>query len=35
MPVLGVPLLASGTVLGVLHVSTLTPRRFTEQDAEL
>ena len=32
---LGVPLLAGGTVLGVLHVGTLTPRRFTEQDAQL
>ena len=32
---LGVPLVAEGSVLGVLHVGTLTPRRFTEQDAEL
>jgi phosphoserine phosphatase RsbU/P len=32
---LGVPLVAAGTVLGVLHVGTLTRRRFTEQDAEL
>ena len=32
---LGVPLLAGGTVLGVLHVGTLTPRLFTEQDAQL
>ena len=32
---LGVPLVAGGTVLGVLHVGTLTRRRFTEQDAEL
>jgi sigma-B regulation protein RsbU (phosphoserine phosphatase) len=32
---LGVPLLAGGTVLGVLHVGTLTPRMFTEQDAQL
>ena len=32
---LGVPLLAGGAVLGVLHVGTLTPRIFTEQDAQL
>jgi sigma-B regulation protein RsbU (phosphoserine phosphatase) len=32
---LGVPLVAGGTVLGVLHVGTLTRRRFTERDAEL
>ncbi len=32
---LGVPLVAGGTVLGVLHVGTLTRRRFLEQDAEL
>jgi sigma-B regulation protein RsbU (phosphoserine phosphatase) len=32
---LGVPLVAGGTVLGVLHVGTLTRRRFGEQDAEL
>ena len=32
---LGVPLLAGGRVLGVLHVGTLTRRRFTEQDAQL
>jgi phosphoserine phosphatase RsbU/P len=32
---LGVPLVAEGSVLGVLHVGTLTRRRFTEQDAEL
>jgi putative methionine-R-sulfoxide reductase with GAF domain len=32
---LGVPLLAGGTVLGVLHVGTLTARMFTEQDAQL
>jgi phosphoserine phosphatase RsbU/P len=32
---LGVPLVAGGTVLGVLHVGTLTRRRFVEQDAEL
>lgn len=32
---LGVPLLAGGSVLGVLHVGTLAPRTFTEQDAQL
>src|SRR4051794_8879941 len=32
---LGVPLVVEGRVLGVLHVGTLTPRRFTEEDAEL
>jgi GAF domain-containing protein/anti-sigma regulatory factor (Ser/Thr protein kinase) len=32
---LGVPLLVEGEVLGVLHVGTLTPRVFTERDAEL
>ena len=32
---LGVPLMAGGTLLGVLHVGTLTRRRFTEQDAQL
>jgi sigma-B regulation protein RsbU (phosphoserine phosphatase) len=32
---LGVPLMAGGAVLGVLHVGTLTGRRFTEQDAAL
>jgi hypothetical protein len=32
---LGVPLLAAGEVIGVLHVGTLAPRRFTEQDAAL
>jgi serine phosphatase RsbU (regulator of sigma subunit)/anti-sigma regulatory factor (Ser/Thr protein kinase) len=32
---LGVPLVAGGNVLGVLHVGTLTRRRFGEQDAEL
>lgn len=29
---LGVPLLAAGEVLGVLHVGTLTPRLFTDDD---
>ena len=32
---LGVPLVAEGEVLGVLHVGTLTPRRFTMDDADL
>ena len=32
---LGVPLLVHGDVIGVLHVGTLTPRRFTEDDVEL
>ena len=32
---LGVPLVAGGNVLGVLHVGTLSKRRFGEQDAEL
>jgi signal transduction histidine kinase len=32
---LGVPLLARGRVLGVVHVGTLTPRRFTPEDVEL
>src|SRR6185312_8330093 len=32
---LGVPLLARGVVIGVLHVGSLTPRRFTEEEATL
>jgi GAF domain-containing protein/anti-sigma regulatory factor (Ser/Thr protein kinase) len=32
---LGVPLLVEGRVIGVLHVGTLTPREFTEDDREL
>jgi serine phosphatase RsbU (regulator of sigma subunit) len=32
---LGVPLIAGGNVLGVLHVGTLRPRQFTEADARL
>jgi signal transduction histidine kinase/ActR/RegA family two-component response regulator len=32
---LGVPLLFDGSVVGVLHVGTLTPRRFREADVEL
>ncbi len=32
---LGAPLLVGGRVIGVVHVGTLTPRQFTEQEAEL
>jgi signal transduction histidine kinase len=32
---LGAPLIARGRVMGVVHVGTLTPRLFTEEDAEL
>ena len=32
---LGVPLIADGTTVGVLHVGTLHPRSFSTQDAEL
>jgi signal transduction histidine kinase len=32
---LGVPLFAQGEVIGVLHVGTLTPRRFGQEDIEL
>jgi anti-sigma regulatory factor (Ser/Thr protein kinase)/putative methionine-R-sulfoxide reductase with GAF domain len=32
---LGVPLLSSGMVIGVLHVGTLVPRRFTDDDVSL
>jgi phosphoserine phosphatase RsbU/P len=32
---LGVPLIADGTTVGVLHVGTLRPRSFSSQDAEL
>jgi len=32
---LGVPLLVRGASLGVLHVGTLTPRRFTQDEVEL
>jgi sigma-B regulation protein RsbU (phosphoserine phosphatase) len=32
---LGVPLVVSGLVIGVLHVGTLQPRRFSAEDAEL
>lgn len=32
---LGVPLLTAGRVLGVLHIGTLTPRTFTDDDTSL
>jgi serine phosphatase RsbU (regulator of sigma subunit)/anti-sigma regulatory factor (Ser/Thr protein kinase) len=32
---LGVPLVTEGAVIGVLHVGTLTPRAFDEEDVEL
>ncbi|HEX3491016.1 MAG TPA: GAF domain-containing SpoIIE family protein phosphatase [Streptosporangiaceae bacterium] len=32
---IGVPMLASGRVIGVLHVGTLRPRKFTAEDADL
>ena len=32
---LGVPLIADGGVIGVLHVGSLTPRRFTSDDVSL
>jgi putative methionine-R-sulfoxide reductase with GAF domain len=32
---LGVPMFAGGHVIGVMHVGSLTPRRFTEDDIEL
>jgi phosphoserine phosphatase RsbU/P len=32
---LGVPMVAGGRVIGVMHVGSLAPRRFTSQDAEL
>jgi GAF domain-containing protein/anti-sigma regulatory factor (Ser/Thr protein kinase) len=32
---LGVPLVIEGRILGVLHVGTLTPRTFTDEDTEL
>ena len=32
---LGVPLVFAGRVLGVLHVGTLTPRKFTPEDVDL
>jgi phosphoserine phosphatase RsbU/P len=32
---MGAPLLAGGTVIGVLHVGTLSPRAFTSDDADL
>jgi phosphoserine phosphatase RsbU/P len=32
---IGAPLIADGEVIGVLHVGTLTPRKFTSHDADL
>src|SRR6266542_5830845 len=32
---LGVPLVAQGSTIGILHVGTLVPRHFTEEDAAL
>jgi len=32
---MGVPMVAGGKVIGVLHVGSLTPRRFTEHEVEL
>src|SRR4051794_30800044 len=32
---LGVPLLVHGSVIGVVHVGTLTPREFTDRDVDL
>jgi anti-sigma regulatory factor (Ser/Thr protein kinase)/putative methionine-R-sulfoxide reductase with GAF domain len=32
---LGVPLMVEGTVIGVLHVGSLTPRHFTDDDVQL
>jgi serine phosphatase RsbU (regulator of sigma subunit)/anti-sigma regulatory factor (Ser/Thr protein kinase) len=32
---LGVPLLVEGRVIGVLHVGSLTPRQFTDEESEL
>ena len=32
---MGVPLVAGGRVIGVMHVGSLTPRRFTGADVEL
>jgi len=32
---MGVPMVASGRVIGVLHIGSLTPRQFTGQDVEL
>jgi putative methionine-R-sulfoxide reductase with GAF domain len=33
--VLGVPMIAGGEIVGVLHVGTYTPRRFTDEDTNL
>ena len=32
---MGVPMVAGGPVIGVLHVGSLTPRQFTDYDIEL
>jgi phosphoserine phosphatase RsbU/P len=32
---MGVPMMAGGKVLGVMHIGSLTPRQFTSHDAEL
>ena len=32
---MGVPMVAGGRVIGVLHVGSLTPRRFSADDVEL
>jgi hypothetical protein len=32
---LGVPMLAAGEVIGVMHVGSVTPRRFTDEDVKL
>ena len=32
---MGVPMVAGGQVIGVLHVGSLTPRQFTSHDTEL
>lgn len=32
---LAVPLMSAGTLLGVLHIGSRTPRRFTDEDADL
>ena len=33
--IVGVPMVAGGRVIGVMHVGSLTPRRFTTEDVEL
>ncbi|MEV8435907.1 GAF domain-containing SpoIIE family protein phosphatase [Actinosynnema sp. NPDC051121] len=32
---LGVPMVAEGTLIGVLHIGSTTPRRFTDEDVDL